>query len=119
MRVLIVDDSKAVRLMLRRMLADLGHDALEAGTGREALTLLKAGNGVEVALVDWNMPEMAGLEFIRTVRQDPSLSAMRIIVVTTQMDVGDLAEALEAGAQGYIVKPPTPASLLAKLNAVP
>jgi two-component system chemotaxis response regulator CheY len=117
-RALVVDDSRAIRLLLRRMLTELNHSVVEASDGKEALALLRGGERPDVALVDWNMPEMDGVALIRAVRCDPSLSAVRLMVVTTETEVGRVAEALEAGAQDYILKPLTIENLKTKLAGV-
>jgi two-component system chemotaxis response regulator CheY len=70
MRALVIDDSRAMRSILGRMLRELGFEVLEAGNGREAIACLEAPGGVDLALVDWNMPEMDGLEFVRQVRAE-------------------------------------------------
>lgn len=118
MRALVVDDSKAIRGILKRLLMELGFEVLEAGHGKEALEMLKAGPLPEVALVDWNMPEMDGVSFIREMRKSSQWDGVRAMVITTEMEVGRVAEALEAGAQEYILKPLTKDTLRAKLTAL-
>lgn len=117
-RALVVDDSKAVRTILRRYLSELGFGVIEAGDGAAALSLLKQDHAVDVALVDWNMPEMDGLAFIRAVRSDAVFEKVKLMVVTTEMEVGRVAEAMESGAQGYILKPLTKDTLKEKLAGI-
>jgi len=88
----------------------------EAGNGIEALTALKAAGTVDVALVDWNMPEMNGFEFIQAVRADDTWAAMRIIMVTTESEIEKMTKALEAGANEYIMKPFTKDAIRDKLQ---
>ncbi len=105
MKALIVDDSRAMRLILSRVLRELGFDLSEAGHGREALTHLNAHLDTALALVDWNMPEMNGLELITAVRQDERFNDLRIIMVTTETEMSQMVKAIEAGANEYVMKP--------------
>lgn len=118
MKALVVDDSRAVRNILKRMLSDLGFEVEEADNGLRALEALRGGLRADVALVDWNMPEMDGVGFIKAVRADAALAALRLVVITTEVDVGRVAEALEAGAQEYVLKPLTADALRGKLKAL-
>ncbi len=70
MRVFVVDDSRAIRMMIGRIMAELGFQVTEAAHGREALDKLRAGPVPELALVDWNMPEMTGFELVQALRAD-------------------------------------------------
>ena len=116
---LVVDDSKAVRMILARTLKELGYEVREAANGREALEVIEAGkNAVKLALVDWNMPEMNGLELLQQIRLDPELSSLMVIMVTTETDLDQMAAALEAGANEYVMKPFTKDILLEKLDLV-
>lgn len=105
MRALIIDDSPPVRRAARACLARLGFDVAEAADGREGLDQLREGGAVDVMLVDWNMPVMNGLEFLRTVRADAAFDGVPVVVVTTESDVGRVAAALDAGATEYVMKP--------------
>ncbi len=102
---LVVDDSRAMRVILQRMLGELGFDAREAANGREALERLRTGEPVELALVDWNMPEMNGLELVRAVRGDGTMAGIKLMMVTTETELHQVMRALEAGADEYIMKP--------------
>lgn len=104
-RALVVDDSRAARMMLRRMLAELGFDVVEAANGVEALREVEGGGAPDVALVDWNMPEMNGIELVRALRSDPECDPCRILMVTSESEAGRMVEALEAGADEYAMKP--------------
>jgi two-component system chemotaxis response regulator CheY len=103
-RALVVDDSKAVRMILGRILGELGYDVVAAGDGDEALALVDAGERVDVALVDWNMPNMDGLELVKQLR-DRDLPDLRVMMVTSETDLGRLVLAIEAGADEYAMKP--------------
>jgi len=105
MKALIVDDSRAIRLMLRRILTASGFDVAEARHGREALTHLETHADTAIALVDWNMPEMNGLELVKAIRADDRLAALRVMMVTTETEVAHIERALAAGANEYVMKP--------------
>jgi two-component system, chemotaxis family, chemotaxis protein CheY len=116
MRVLVIDDSRAIRIIIASILKELGMDVIEAGNGREGLQRLSDEGDVELVLVDWNMPEMNGLEFIQAVRAQPVHSSVRIMMVTTETEQSQVIRALEAGANEYLMKPFTKEVLVAKLS---
>lgn len=105
-KALVVDDSRAVRMIISKTLRDLGYQVLEAPNGREAWEII-AGKQHSFSLLisDWNMPELNGLELLKRVRRDASLSSMRVVMVTTETELGHVATALEAGANEYVMKP--------------
>ena len=105
MRALIVDDSRAMRLILSRTLGELGFETVEAQHGREALARVGAAGPLDVALVDWNMPEMNGYDLLVALRADPRTRALPVIMVTTETESSQVVRALEAGANEYIMKP--------------
>lgn len=107
MRALIIDDSGVTRSIIRRMLVSLGfEDIAEAGNGREALDVVsRSETPFNLALVDWHMPVMAGLEFIMSIRQRPHLNTLKMVVVSVDGAPGEIERALEAGADEYIMKP--------------
>jgi two-component system chemotaxis response regulator CheY len=115
-RALVVDDSRAIRSVLRRMLAEIGLEADEAGDGRQALAALERITCPDVVLVDWNMPEMDGLALVHAVRANPDFEAVPIVMVTTESEVERVIQALEAGANEYLMKPFTKEGLLSKLE---
>jgi len=116
---LVVDDSRAMRMILARTLRELGYDVREAANGREALQVIEAeNNAVKLALVDWNMPEINGLELLKRIRVNPELSSLMVIMVTTETELDQMAAALEAGANEYVMKPFTKDILLEKLDLV-
>jgi two-component system, chemotaxis family, chemotaxis protein CheY len=116
MRVLVIDDSRTVRIIIRQALAEAGLDVIEAANGREGLDQLRAHDDVELVLVDWNMPEMNGLEFVQAVRAQRSYDAVRIMMVTTETEQEQVVRALNAGANEYLMKPFTKEVLVAKLS---
>lgn len=116
MRALVIDDSKAIRSILGKMLRDLGFEVYDAGDGREALERLKEVGKTELALVDWNMPVMNGLEFVEAIRANAEHNDMRLMMVTTETEMSQVVKALEAGANEYVMKPFTKDIILEKLN---
>jgi two-component system chemotaxis response regulator CheY len=116
MLALVIDDSRAVRLIVGKILRDAGIRVLEAADGQEALRHLAAHPDVELILVDWNMPQMNGLEFIRVVRAQPEYDAVRIMMVTSETEQDQVLRALDAGANEYLMKPFTKEVLIAKLS---
>jgi len=115
-RALVIDDSKAMRSILSRMLRGLGFEVLEAGNGREGMQRLQESAKIDLALVDWNMPEMNGLEFIRTVRAEQSYNGVLLMMVTTETEMDNVVRALAAGANEYVMKPFTQEVILEKLQ---
>jgi len=106
MRAMIIDDSRAMRSMLRNFLSALGIEVVaEAGDGQEALTVFERSLPLDVALIDWNMPVMNGFEFLKCVRQNPEHSGVRLMMVTTEAEATNILAALEAGADEYMIKP--------------
>jgi len=116
MRALVIDDSRTVRTIIKKVLGEVGLDVLEAANGREGLDQLRLAGDVDVVLVDWNMPEMDGLEFIKAVRADRTYDPVRIVMVTTETEQEQVVRALEAGANEYVMKPFTKEILVAKLS---
>ncbi|MHC4819027.1 MAG: response regulator [Planctomycetota bacterium] len=105
MRALVVDDARTVRVILRRILEEMGFEAIEADNGRDALTWLAEGLPTDVVLVDWDMPVMSGIAFVHAVRANPEYRHLRIVMVTKETRLHNVKEALEAGADEYIMKP--------------
>lgn len=108
-RVLTVDDSRPMRLMLRRMLEQAGHEVWEASDGVEALRLLRTCV-VDVVLLDWNMPNANGLTTLRLLRARFGVSP-KVVFITSEADVGRMREALAEGADRYVMKPFTAETL--------
>ena len=115
-RAIIVDDSRATRSLLRRLLVNLGYDTVEAGNGSEALEVLAATERVHVALVDWNMPVMDGLEFVKTLRTHRAYADMIVVMVSAESDQTKMARALMVGADEFVIKPLTAEILQVKLE---
>jgi two-component system, chemotaxis family, chemotaxis protein CheY len=105
MHVLVVDDSKTIRSILKGYLTKWGFEVTEAVNGVDALARLKQMARTDLVLVDWNMPEMDGISFVRAVRADPGYDALPLMMVTTNSELNDVSKALDAGANEYIMKP--------------
>lgn len=116
MNALIVDDSKAQRLVIRTYMTELGFNVTEAAEGFEALQILKIGSKFDVLLVNWTMPGMNGLEFIQSVRSEPSNQDTPIIMISVQDSSDRIQQALQAGADEYMIKPITRDDLKSKLE---
>ena len=116
MVALVIDDSRAVRIIIRNILREMGMEVVEAGDGREALERLHEFPDIELVLVDWNMPVMNGLDFICEVRKNRAYDAIRIVMVTTETESEQVTRALQAGADEYVMKPFNRDVLVAKLN---
>jgi two-component system, chemotaxis family, chemotaxis protein CheY len=117
MKALVVDDSRAVRMILARTLKEIGFDVCEAGNGKEAWDLMQVQrDSVNLILADWNMPIVNGLELVKLVRADPRFGSVAVVMVTTETEVDQMAAALEAGANEYVMKPFTKEILVEKLQ---
>ncbi len=116
-KAMVVDDSRAIRLILGRTLEGFGYQVCQAANGREALALLhREGDDLNLVLVDWNMPEMNGLDFVKEVRSNPRYSKLALMMVTTETHIDQVCAALEAGANEYVMKPFTPEIIADKLR---
>jgi two-component system, chemotaxis family, chemotaxis protein CheY len=114
---LVVDDSKSVRLILSKTLGELGWNVEQAANGRVALTWLdEQPEPIRLVLIDWNMPEMNGLELVRSIRERTRLSASKLMMVTTETEIEQMKSALAAGADEYVMKPFTKDIIVDKLR---
>lgn len=118
MRALVVDDSKTIRFVICRFLKENGFEVFEADNGTEALSRLEEVPAVDLATVDWNMPEMSGIEFVQAARAEPAYRAMKIIMVTTESESEQINQALTSGANDFIVKPFDKELMKEKLQAL-
>lgn len=116
MKALVIDDSRVMRQMICRIIQSLGFETHEAGNGVEGLAELSTIDSVDLILVDWNMPEMNGLEFIKAVRRETEHCTTPIIMVTTESEMGRMALAFMAGVNEYIMKPFTADMIVSKLE---
>ncbi len=116
MRALIIDDSRAMRTILGSMLKHLGFEITEASNGQEGLDRLHEYGKPDIALVDWNMPVMSGFEFVQAVRRDPAYGDLPLMMVTTETEMHQVSNALEAGVNEYVMKPFTREAIRDKLD---
>jgi len=116
MRALVIDDSRAMRRIVSRILAEIGYETAEAADGRQALDLLEAGERFDLACIDWNMPVMNGLELVVAVRARREWRDLTMMMVTTESEHGQIVRALAAGAHEYLIKPFTPDAIRDKLE---
>jgi len=118
-KALVVDDSRTIRIIIRRILLELGYEVCEASNGREALEVLEAEKpDVDLVLADWNMPVMNGLELLKELRQDSEFCGLKVLMVTTETKMEHMKSAMDAGADEYVMKPFTRDILLEKLEIV-
>jgi two-component system chemotaxis response regulator CheY len=116
--VLVVDDFATMRRIVSNLLREAGFKHLvEAEDGVEALRKLEAGN-FQFVVSDWNMPKMTGLELLKSVRSSEHLKHLPFLLVTAEARKENIVEAAHAGADGYIVKPFTGATLKEKIQAI-
>lgn len=117
-KFLVVDDFPTMRRIMRNLLKALGYTSVhEAEDGVDALNKLHNGD-FDFVMSDWNMPNMTGIELLRSIRADAKLNHLPVLMVTTETSREKIIEAAQAGASGYIVKPFTAAALDAKLNKI-
>jgi two-component system chemotaxis response regulator CheY len=118
MRALIVDDSRPIRRIAAGVLKELGFETADACHGKEALERLQSPPLPDVVLIDWNMPEMDGLELIKALRSDVRYSGLVLLMVTTETEPEQMLRALSAGADEYLMKPFLKEGLVDKLRLV-
>ena len=116
-KILIVEDEQAIREMTAFHLSRAGYEVFEAQDCREARALL-ADNRPDLALIDWMLPDMSGLELTRTLKRDKEFEDLAIIMLTARADERDKVSGLEGGADDYITKPFSPRELVARIKAV-
>jgi len=116
MLALVVEDSKTIRMILCEYLRKMNIEVVEAANGREALERLKEMSPPDLVLVDWNMPVMSGIDFIRAVRELNIYDPLPLIMVTTNSESEHVGIAMEAGANLYIQKPCTLDTLREKIE---
>lgn len=118
-KFLVVDDSTTMRRIVANSLKAIGYnDFVEAGDGREALTKLDSDTTINFIITDWNMPEVSGLELVRSIRSSDKYNKLPILMVTTRGLKEDILEALQAKVNNYVVKPFTPQILREKIDQI-
>lgn len=119
LKFLVVDDSVTMRRIVANSLKTIGHTLfVEAGDGREALTKLLADDTINFVITDWNMPDVSGLELVKSIRASDQFGKIPILMVTTRGLKEDIIEALEAKVNNYVVKPFTPQILKEKIEQI-
>lgn len=113
---LIIDDSRAMRAILKRILLNLNFRISEAADGKEGLERLSQNDDISICLIDWNMPVMNGYEFVKAVRSDSSNSNIWLMMVTTETEMSRVVKAMAAGANEYVMKPFTDDVIVDKLR---
>jgi two-component system chemotaxis response regulator CheY len=114
---LVVDDSKVIRKVARHILETLDFSVSEAGDGQEALDACRAGTP-DVVLLDWNMPVMSGIEFLRALGQEEFAQRPKVIFCTTENGIAHIRAAIDAGADEYVMKPFDRETLQSKFELV-
>ncbi len=118
MKILVVDDFSTMRRIIKNLLRKLGYEQVdEAEDGAKALPMLHGG-AYDFLITDLNMPGMSGLDLLRAVRDDASLSKLPVLVVTADANREQIVEAAQAGVNGYVVKPFTAAVLQEKIEQI-
>jgi len=105
MKVLIVDDSAIMRRVIEQILIGLGHEGVQAGDGVDGLARLAEHPDIGLVLLDWNMPRMNGLDFLRALERQPGRRDLPVIMLTTEAERRKMIQAIEAGARHYLTKP--------------
>jgi len=116
LKALVIDDSRAMRTIIGQILKSIGYEVVDAGNGREGLQRINELGPPHLILVDWNMPEMNGIDFVRALRSNRKYDDVRVMMVTTETEMKRMAEALEHGANEYVMKPFTRDVILQKLE---
>ena len=117
MKVLVVDDSLTMRKILVKCLASMGHEnVVQAVDGQDALNKCAENPDIELILADWNMPEKTGIEFLVEFRADSKNKDVPFIMVTTEAEKTNIVQAIQAGANNYVLKPFEQAVLKEKIE---
>lgn len=118
LRFLVVDDFATMRRIVRNLLKDLDFNNVEeAEDGQDALDKLRQSS-FDFVISDWNMPNLDGLQLLNEIRNDPKFASLPVLMVTAEAKKENIIAAAQAGANGYVVKPFTAATLEEKLNKI-
>ena len=119
MKILVVDDFPTMRRIVKTLLRQNGYsDFIEAEDGEKAYATLESTPGIEFIVSDWNMPNMTGIEFLKTVRADDRFKHLPFLMVTAEAEKENIMEAVKSGVSNYVVKPFTGQTLQAKLAKI-
>ena len=116
MRALVIDDSAVTRGIIKQILNPMGFEVFEAGDGLEGLDRVRELEGLDLILLDWNMPRMDGSQFLRMLRTQTALASLPVMMVSSNNEAENIAASLNAGANEYIMKPFTEDVMRAKLE---
>ena len=116
MRALVIDDSAVTRGIIKQILNSMGFEVFEAGDGREGLDRVRDLDRLDLILLDWNMPRMDGIQFLRLLRTQAALAGLPVMMVSSNNEPENIAASLDAGANEYIMKPFTQDVMRAKLE---
>lgn len=118
MKILVVDDFSTMRRIIKNILKEIGYANVdEADDGSTALEKLKGGD-FDFVVTDWNMPNMPGIELLRSIREDAKLKSTPVLMVTAEAAKENVMEAVQAGVNNYIVKPFTAAALKERIDLI-
>lgn len=118
MKILVVDDMSSMRRIIKNTLKQLGYPNVEeAEDGQKALEMVRK-ESFDLVVSDWNMPNMNGLDLLKSIRQDPKLSVLPVLMVTTEAEMDHILEAIRSGVNSYILKPFTPETMKEKIDKV-
>jgi two-component system chemotaxis response regulator CheY len=119
MKILLVDDSSTMRRIQKNTLATLGYtDVIEAEDGADALEKLRQNPDIQLALMDWNMPNMNGIDCLKAIKSNPATKAVHVMMVTSEAEKAKIVEAIQNGAANYLVKPFEAAALKEKISGI-
>ncbi|MDR1811428.1 MAG: response regulator [Candidatus Fibromonas sp.] len=119
MKILLVDDSSTMRRIQKNTLASLGYtEVVEAEDGADALEKLRQNPDVQLTLMDWNMPNMTGIEALKAIKSNPATKAIPVMMVTSEAEKAKIVEAIQNGASNYLVKPFEAAALKEKITGI-
>jgi len=117
--ILVVDDFPTMRKIVKQVLKQLGYaNVQEAEDGVLGLAILKRDSSIQFVVSDWNMPNMTGIELLKSVRSDPKLKHLPFLMVTAEADKENIVEAVKSGVSGYIVKPFNASTMKEKLEKI-
>lgn len=119
MKILLVDDSSTMRRIQKNTLGSLGYtDVVEAEDGADALEKLRENADVALVLMDWNMPNMTGIESLKAIKSNPATKAIPVMMVTSEAEKSKIVEAIQNGASNYLVKPFEAEALKEKISGI-
>jgi two-component system, chemotaxis family, chemotaxis protein CheY len=104
-KILAVDDSKMMLRIISSTIEMLGYETIKASNGKEALSILEQEPNIVLVLLDWNMPELDGMETLKAIKSNEQLKSLPVMMVTTEGEKRSVVKAIQAGAKHYLTKP--------------